>query len=122
MIAAGPSYQERLDALRQTKLRHTAEKQQLIGAMDHDDWALILPPPQARKLVQTISGSGMPITDVKLKGYEPKPNHPSGGFFGPRAVGAQFVDDVDESRARAVFPGPDQGVAPDRVRHAAQFI
>ncbi len=90
MIAAGPSYQERLDALRQTKLRHTAEKQQLIGAMDHDDWALILPPPEARKVVQATSGSGMPITDVLIAGFEPQSNHPSGGFFGPKACGANF--------------------------------
>ena len=40
------SLQRRLEALRATKLRHTLEKQQVIGAMDHDDHALILPPPE----------------------------------------------------------------------------
>ena len=84
------TYHDRLDALRATKLAQTREKQQLIGSMDHDDWALVLPPPDRREVVQTISGSGMPITDVRLKGYEPRPNHPSGGFFGARAVGENF--------------------------------
>jgi len=89
-VAMGFTYRERLDALRAAKQAQTREKWQLIGSMDHDDWALVLPPPDRREVVQTISGSGMPITDVKLKGYEPKPNHPSGGFFGPRAVGENF--------------------------------
>ncbi len=90
MASATFTYSGRLEALRATKLEQTREKWQLIGSMDHDDWALVLPPPDSREVVQTISGSGMPITDVKLKGYEPKPNHPSGGFFGPRAVGENF--------------------------------
>ena len=84
------TYQKRLEALRAAKQAQTREKWRLIGSMDHDDWALVLPPPGRRQVVQTISGSGMPITDVKLAGYEPKPNHPSGGFFGPRAVGENF--------------------------------
>jgi len=82
--------QERLAALRATKLAHTREKQQVIGSMDHDDWGLILPPPESREVVQAISGSGVPITDVVLKGFVPQSNHPSGGFFGPRACGANF--------------------------------
>ena len=84
------TYQARLDALRETKLAHTREKQQVVGSMNHDDWALILPPPQARQVVKTISGSGMPITDVLIVGFEPKSNHPSGGFFGPKACGENF--------------------------------
>jgi hypothetical protein len=81
---------QRLELLRETKLRHTREKQQVVGAMDHDDWALILPPPEAREVVKAISGSGMPITDVLVKGFEPQSNHPSGGFFGPKACGENF--------------------------------
>lgn len=84
------TYAERLDALRAAKLEQTREKQRVIGAMDHDDWALVLPPPERRRLVQAISGSGMPITDCLLEGFEIQSNHPSGGFFGPRAVGANF--------------------------------
>jgi len=82
--------QDRLEALRASKQRHTREKQDIIGAMDYDDWALILPPPDLRETVQTISGSGVPITDVRLKGFEPEANHPSGGFFGPEACGRNF--------------------------------
>jgi len=84
------TYAARLDALRETKMAHTREKQQLVGAMNHDDHALILPPPEAREVVQTISGSGMPITDVRLKGFEPQSNHPSGGAFGPKIVGGNY--------------------------------
>ena len=84
------TYRARLDALRATKLKHTQEKQEIVGSMNHDDWALILPPPEAREVVQTISSSGMPITDVLIKGFEPQSNHPSGGFFGPKACGENF--------------------------------
>jgi len=80
----------RLDALRAAKLEQTREKQHVIGAMDHDDHALILPPPDRRRLVQAISGSGMPITDCLLDSFEIVSNHPSGGFFGPRACGENF--------------------------------
>lgn len=88
--ATGLTYAERLDALRAAKLEQTREKQRVIGAMDHDDWALVLPPPAHRRLVQTMSSSGMPITDCLLVGFAIQSNHPSGGFFGPRAVGANF--------------------------------
>ncbi len=84
------TYQKRIEALRETKLAQTREKQEVIGAMNHDDWALILPPPDRRKIVQTMSSSGMPITDCLLAGYEVQSNHPSDGFFGPRACGANF--------------------------------
>ena len=39
------TFQKRLESLRATKLAQTAEKQALIGSMDHDDHGLILPPP-----------------------------------------------------------------------------
>ncbi|HHX44113.1 MAG TPA: formate acetyltransferase [Chloroflexi bacterium] len=84
------TYEERYDALRETKLAQTLEKQRVIGAMDHDDWGQILPPEDQRQIVQSISGSGMPITDVLLKDFAITPNHPSGGFFGPKAVGENF--------------------------------
>ena len=84
------TYQQRIDALRATKLAQTRDKQELIGSMDHDDHGLILPPPDRRKIVQTMSSSGMPITDCLIEGFEVESNHPSGGFFGPRAVGENF--------------------------------
>src|SRR3990172_11722041 len=37
-----------------------------------------------------MSASGMPITDCLLDGFEVESNHPSGGFFGPRACGENF--------------------------------
>ncbi len=87
---ATSTYQRRIEQLRATKLAQTREKQALIGSMDHDDWALILPPPDRRKIVQTMSTSGMPITDCLIEGYEPQATHPCGDFFGPKAVGANY--------------------------------
>lgn len=84
------SYEQRINALRATKLQITKEKQEIIGAMNHDDWGLILPPPALRELVQTMSASGMPITDALIAGFKVKSNHPSGGFFGPKAVGENY--------------------------------
>ncbi len=84
------TYQERLDLLREKKLAQTEEKRQVIGAMDHDDWALILPPPDLRKTVQAISGSGVPITDVLIDGVEMESNHANGGFYGPAICGRNF--------------------------------
>jgi hypothetical protein len=84
------TYQQRLDALRTTKMQHTREKQQIIGAMNYDDWALILPPPEQRNVVHAAGSSGVSTTDVRLAGFEAEPNHPSGGFFGPKACGENF--------------------------------
>ncbi len=84
------TYQKRIGALRATKLKHTEEKWEQIGSMDYDDHALILPPPESREVVRTISGSGVPITDVLLKQFKVKSNHPTGGFFGPKACGENF--------------------------------
>lgn len=63
------TYDERLEALRATKLEHTRAKQ-AEGAWDNDDHGRILPPPDFE--------------------FKPVPNHPSGGFFGARAAGANF--------------------------------
>jgi len=84
------SLDDRYEALRATKMAHTAEKWQIIGAMDYDDWGLVLPPPECRETVQAMSGSGVLITDVRLKDIPIEPNHPSGGFFGPEAVGRAY--------------------------------
>ncbi|MCB0114708.1 MAG: hypothetical protein KDD84_11480 [Caldilineaceae bacterium] len=84
------TYQDRLDALRATKLQQTQEKQRVIGSMDHDDWALILPPPSKRKIVQAISGSGVLINDCLIEGINMITNHPNGGFYGPKACGENF--------------------------------
>jgi formate C-acetyltransferase len=84
------TYKQRIERLRRSKLEQTAEKQRIIGSMDYDDWAIVLPPPDRRDVRQLVGPSGAPITDVLLKGYQPEANHPSGGFFGPRIVGKNF--------------------------------
>ncbi len=84
------TYVERLESLYKTKMKHTEEKWQTIGSMDFDDHAIILPPVEKRKLVEVISGSGVPITDCLLSDFTPKSNHKSGGFFGPRSCGENF--------------------------------
>jgi len=81
---------ERIELLRATKRRHTEEKWQEIGFMDMDDHAIILPPPGLRKVITVTSGSGFTMTDVLYSKFVPKPNHPSGGFFGARACGENF--------------------------------
>jgi len=97
------SYAERLDVLRVRKMAYTREKQRARGAMDFDDHGLILPPAETRELIQSMSGSGVPITDVLMNTFRPRPNHPSGGFFGPRACGENFRALLD---AHPVFIDP----------------
>ncbi len=84
------TYQERIQILHDQKLRDTKEKQDIIGSMDHDDWAQVLPPPDRRLVTEAISGSGERIVDVLLDGVEIETNYPDGGFFGPRYVGRNF--------------------------------
>jgi len=83
-------YQQRLDALRETKIRQTREKQELCGCLNADDLANILPPLELREVIQTMSPSGVPITDVRMKGVQIQANHPNGGFYGPQACGENF--------------------------------
>ena len=84
------TYQQRLDALHAKKLEHTREKQRTIGSMNYDDWGLILPPQECREVVKSVSGSGIEVTEVRIKGVQMESNHPSGGFFGPRITGKNF--------------------------------
>jgi pyruvate-formate lyase len=84
------SYGRRIDLLRAHKIEQTREKQSVIGAMDHDDFGSILPPPDQRTIIEVMGASGVPVKTWTLKGFQPTPNHPSGGFFGARNVGANF--------------------------------
>lgn len=84
------TYQQRLDMLHAKKLEHTQQKQETIGTMDHDDQGMVPLPSDAAKVVEAMSGSGELIKDLVLKGFEPKSNHPSGGFFGAKATGENF--------------------------------
>ncbi|NLG51199.1 MAG: formate acetyltransferase [Chloroflexi bacterium] len=100
--------QERLDALRRTKLAYTREKQEIIGSMDYDDWGLILPPEEYREVVRSVSGSGVEVVEVRIKGVEIESNHPSGGFFGPKACGENYRRLLD---AHPVYLDPMSSLA-----------
>ncbi|MFQ5904143.1 MAG: pyruvate formate lyase family protein, partial [Candidatus Binatia bacterium] len=84
------TYQQRLDALHATKMKQTREKQELKGPMDRDDQGLVLLPQEVGEIVEAVSGSGEVVRDMILKTFKPKSNHPSGGFFGPKATGENF--------------------------------
>ncbi len=89
-VPAELTYNERIDQLRKTKMRHTEEKWKALGHMDMDDHGLVLPPPESRKIVTVTSGSGFTMTDALFTDFVPRSNHPSGGFFGARANGENF--------------------------------
>jgi len=84
------TYEQRLAALCETKMRQTGEKQEILRVMDQDDHGRILPPPELREITEYMGPSGEMVRDVKMKGFEPKSNHPSGGFFGPKTCGKNF--------------------------------
>ncbi len=108
MSLADSTYPVRLAALRTEKMRQTREKIDLTGWKDHDDHSIILPPLDRRKIVKTISSSGMPITDCLLDGYEVQSNHPSGGFFGPKICGENFQHLLD---AHPPYVDPNSSLA-----------
>jgi len=58
--------------------------------MDYDDHALILPSEEYREVVETVSGSGMPIRDCLIRGIEMESTCDGGAFFGARAAGRNF--------------------------------
>jgi formate C-acetyltransferase len=84
------TYRERIDILRATKMSHTEEKRQALGPIDMDDLPIMLPPPESRKIIRIVSGSGLSMPDALLKEFVPRSNHPSGGIFGARACGENF--------------------------------
>jgi formate C-acetyltransferase len=89
-VAAQLPSAERLEALHATKLGQARRKREVRGAQDADEQGMVLLPTEAGELVEAVSGSGVAVKDLVLKGFEPVPNHPSGGFFGAKAVGANF--------------------------------
>ncbi|MBN1248903.1 MAG: formate acetyltransferase [Anaerolineae bacterium] len=84
------TYDQRIEALREAKLKANLEKQGMTGSLNSDDLAFILPPEDRREVVHAISGSGVPITDVIMTGVEIKSNHPSGAFYGPKISGENY--------------------------------
>lgn len=83
-------WNERIEMLRACKLAQTREKQAVLGIMDQDDFGSVLPPPDLREIVEIMGPSGVPVKTWTLRSFQPRPNHPSGGFFGSRATGANF--------------------------------
>ena len=74
MAQEKPTFAQRLEALCETKRAQTREKQRVIGAMDHDDWAIVLPPPERRAApTEAVSGSGVVIRDQPLNGFTAVP-------------------------------------------------
>jgi len=84
------TYEQRIASLRESKIASNLEKQEMTGSLNSDDLAFILPPDDRREVVQAISGSGVPITDVIMTGIEIESNHPNGGFYGPKACGENY--------------------------------
>ncbi|HTY36544.1 MAG TPA: pyruvate formate lyase family protein [Bacteroidota bacterium] len=89
------SFNERIDLLRATKMRHTEEKWKELGCFDMDDLPIILPPAESRKIVRVVSGSGQLMVDALFKEFTAKTDHPSGGIFGARACGENFRQLID---------------------------
>ena len=67
------SFEYRIDRLRETKMRHTAEKQSVVGSMDFDDHAIILPPEGKRKIVELMGPSGVPNQTIQAEGFSARP-------------------------------------------------
>jgi pyruvate-formate lyase len=84
------TYDQRLTALRTTKMRQTQEKQEALRVMDQDDHGRIMPPQELRDITEYMGPSGEMVRDAKLNNFKPKSNHPSGGFFGAKACGENF--------------------------------
>ena len=90
MATAELSLQQRLDILHAVKLDQARRKREMKGPRDADEQGLVPLPEESAELVEAMSGSGVLVKDLVLKGFAVEPNHPSGGFFGPRACGANF--------------------------------
>lgn len=84
------TYQQRLEKLREAKREQTRRKQETLGAMNYDDQGQVLPPSELARIVEVTSGSGITVRQPVLKEFQPVANHPSGGFFGPKATGENF--------------------------------
>ncbi|EGB94182.1 pyruvate formate lyase family protein [Clostridium sp. D5] len=83
------NYDERIKHLYRQKLQFTEEKRQAIGYIDSDDSGMILPPPEKRRKIETISSSGMPVTDMIFPDFQPV-SASGEGFFGLRECGENY--------------------------------
>jgi len=108
MAATAPSYDDRLATLREWKLEQVRRKREMRGPRDADEQGQVPLPPEAAEVVEAMSGSGVLVRDIILKGFKPEANHPSGGFFGPKAVGENFRRLLD---AHPTHIHPDNSMA-----------
>lgn len=84
------TYQQRIEALRARKMEYTLEKQQVVGYLDFDDHGIIIPPVEYRE-DPDARGDRPGIHPLgNIKGFHPKSNHPSGGFYGPKLVAENY--------------------------------
>jgi formate C-acetyltransferase len=90
MPTTSPPYTQWLRELQDLKRDQVRQKRALKGPIDADEQGIVPLPEEASEVVEAVSGSGVVVKDQVLKGYEPESNHPSGGFFGPRACGENF--------------------------------
>ncbi|MBI5833446.1 MAG: formate acetyltransferase [Armatimonadetes bacterium] len=102
------TYPQRLAILRANKLEQVRRKLELSGPRDADEQGMVPLPDEAAEIVEAVSGSGVAVRDVILRGFEPKANHLSGGFFGPAACGANFRRLLD---AHPVYLHPANAMA-----------
>ena len=106
--AAPLTYEQRLSMLRAAKLEHTRRKQERLGSMDSDDQGQVLPPDDMAEYVAVTSGSGIAVRQPIFKDFTPVSNHPSGGFFGPKATGENF-ERVDTRVLQVIYVIDPQG-------------
>ena len=102
------TFQQRLDILHAVKLGQAQRKLEMSGPRDADEQGQVPLPEESAQLVEAMSGSGVLVKDLVLKGFEIEPNHPSGGFFGPKACGANFRRLLD---VHPTYLHPDNSMA-----------
>ncbi len=90
MSKAGYSYEERLRALHNRKLREAEEKRRLFGSMDYDEWGNVLPPKECSRVVETLSASGIMTRDIVFSHVDMESSHPNGDFYGAGPVGRNY--------------------------------
>jgi pyruvate-formate lyase len=101
-------FDDRLNRLRDKKIKHAQRKVELLGPRDGDEQGNVPLPLDQAIIVDAISGSGVPVKDMLLKGYEPESNHPGGGFFGAGVVGRNFRKLLE---AHPTYIDPDSSMA-----------
>lgn len=90
MAVVCADYDRWMRELQDLKREQVRQKRALKGAVDADEQGIVPLPEEVSEIVEAVSGSGVVVKDQLLKGFVPESNHPSGGFFGPRACGENF--------------------------------